>query len=355
MKSFQPTRLTLQSSTAIDGGEIRIPVTGGSFTMTNGPDVTLTLTPADLNSVKLTAGIGDSPGNTYLRPFAVVASDVSSIVAVKQTPLPAFNVLADRAAPDLNHFVLDLSGDTVSLTLDEPVNASLLNFTQFTLFNSSDTATSPVEIPLDGTTTSPDGTEIVTQLPPDLALMIKTTADIATSISDTFIDYRMGLCMDVPENEIPPPPAGVQASIVVPGLTGPLVDSFDLDLDTGVLTLHHLEPADRNTFDGRSVTIQDASAATTSYCLSGGTYHRLVRKHQFLSTNLNAIKANIATTANNTYLILALGAQMDTFGNPVVAIVNGFALAVTVFTPDTTPPNITTLISGMHQMVLALS
>ena len=140
--TFQPTRLTLQSSTAIDGGEIRIPVTGGSFTMTNSPEVTLTLTPADLNSVKLTAGIGDSPGNTYLRPFAVVASDVSSIVAVKQTPLPAFNVLADRAAPDLNHFVLDLSGDTVSLTLDEPVNASLLNFTQFTLFNSSDTATS---------------------------------------------------------------------------------------------------------------------------------------------------------------------------------------------------------------------
>ena len=73
------------------------------------------------------------------------------------------------------------------------VYASLLNFTQFTLFNSSDTATSPVEIPLDGTTTSPDGTEIVIQLPPDLALMIKTTADIATSISDTFIDYQMGL------------------------------------------------------------------------------------------------------------------------------------------------------------------
>ena len=45
--------------------------------------------------------------------------------------------------------------------------------------------------------------------------------------------------MDVPENEIPPPPAGVQASNVVPGLTGPLVDSFDLDLDTGVLTLHN--------------------------------------------------------------------------------------------------------------------
>jgi len=161
--------------------------------------------------------------------------------------------------------------------------------------------------------------------------------------------------MDVPENEIPPPPAGVQASNVVPGLTGQLVDSFDLDLDTGVLTLHHLEPADRNTFDGRSVTIQDASAATTSYCLSGGTYHRLVRKRQFLSTNLNAIKVNIATTANNTYLILALGAQMDTIGNPVAAIVDGFALAVTVFTPDTTPPNITSLTSGMYQMVLTLS
>ena len=65
--TFQPTRLTLQSSTAIDGGEIRIPATGGSFTMTNSPEVTLTLTPADLNSVKLTAGIGDSPGNTHLR------------------------------------------------------------------------------------------------------------------------------------------------------------------------------------------------------------------------------------------------------------------------------------------------
>jgi len=45
---------------------------------------------------------------------------------------------------------------------------------------------------------------------------------------------------------------------------------------------------------------------------------------------------------------------MDTFGNPVAAIVDGSALAVTVFTPDTTPPNITTLASEMHQMVLTL-
>jgi len=244
---FQPTRLTLQSSMAIDGSEIRIPVTGGSFTMTNSLEVTLTLTPADLNSVKITAGIGDSPGNTYLCPFALVASDVSGIVAVKQTPLPAFIVLADCAAPDLNRFVLDLSSDRVGPTLDEPVNAFLLNFTQFTLYNSSDTATSPVEIPLNGTTTSPDGTEIAIQLPPDLDLMIKTTADIPTSISDTFIDYPIGAVVDVPGNEILPPPAGVQASNVVPGLMGPLVDSFDLDLYTGVLTLRYLEPADPNT------------------------------------------------------------------------------------------------------------
>ena len=33
---------------------------------------------------------------------------------------------------------------------------------------------------------------------------------------------------------------------------------------------------------------------------------------------------------------------MDMFGNPVAAIVDGSALAVTVFTPDATPPNITT-------------
>ena len=92
--------------------------------------------------------------------------------------------------------------------------------------------------------------------------------------------------MDVPGNEILPPPAGVQASNVVPGLMGPLVDSFDLDLDTGVLTLCCLEPANPNNFDGRSVTIHDAPAATGSYCLSGGTYHRLIRKPQCLSTNL---------------------------------------------------------------------
>jgi len=75
-----------------------------------------------------------------------------------------------------------------------------------------------------------------------------------------------------------------------------------------------------------------------------------------LSTNLNAIKANtdLATSENNTYLILASGAQMDTFGNPVAAVVDGSALTVTVFTPDTTRPNVTTLTSGMHEVVLTL-
>ena len=348
--TFQLTRLTLQSSSATDGIAITVPITGGSFPMANNAEVTLTLTPSDLNALKLMAGVGESTANTYLRPFAMIVSDMSGIVYVEQTPLVATNVIPDRSAPILNHFILDLNNDTISLTFDEPVNASSLDITQFRLQNSSVIGTSPVQIPLDGTIISPDGTNIDTQLPPNLALMIKTTSEIATSADNTFITFQTGAVEDLatPGNPIIVPVAALQASSVVPDLTGPLIDSFDFDLNSGVLTLYYQEPVDPNTFDGSFITIQDASSATTSYILSGGTLLTTTFSENIsitlLDADLNTIKANtgLATSENNTYLVLAPGVLMDMFGNPVAAVVDGSALSVTDFTPDTTPPIVTT-------------
>ena len=202
---------------------------------------------------------------------------------------------------------------------------------------------------MDGTVISPDGTTIDIQLPPNLALIIKTTAAIATSVDNTFIAFQMGAVEDLatPANEIVAPLAALQASSVEPDRTGPLVDSFDFDLDSGVLTLRYLEPVNPNTFDGSFITIQDASLATTSYVLTGGTPLTTTLSENIsitlLDADLNAIKANtgLATSENNTYLVLAPGVLMDMFGNPVAAVVDGSALSVTVFTPDTTPPNVT--------------
>ena len=131
--TFQPRRLTVQSSGATDGSAVMVPITGGSFPMANSAEVTLTLTLSDLNTLKLMAGVGVSTSNTYLRLFSMVATDMSGIVSVELAPLEATNVIPDRSAPILNRFVLDLSRDIISLTFDEPVNASSLDFTQFTL------------------------------------------------------------------------------------------------------------------------------------------------------------------------------------------------------------------------------
>ena len=53
--------------------------------------------------------------------------------------------------------------------------------------------------------------------------------------------------------------------------TGPLVESFNLDLETGFIELSFNEIFQISSFTPTAITIQNAAVATSTYTLTGGT------------------------------------------------------------------------------------
>ena len=342
--TFVQTSLILQNSSLSGATELQL--TGGRPTTVISATVNITLLNTDLNFIKLQPSFGETISNTYIRALAAVVSDMSGNVAGAGRAVMASNVIPDMTPPLLSRFILDLSRDEFRLTFNEPVNASSLVFTLFTLYNTSDLMQGA--IPLSGTFDPVDSTDIVVQIPLSLALTIKNTPLIATARSDTFLAHASDAVADIAGNRIVELITGLQAIELISDNTGPLIDSFSFDLNSGILTLNYSEPVNPATFDGLFVTIQDNTTAVVSYTLTGGTPVETSFSNtlnvQVLADDLNAIKANtsLATFENNTYLVLGSGALQDSFGNQVADVPDGSAIMVTVFTPDTTPPNVTT-------------
>ena len=118
------------------------------------------------------------------------------------------------------------------------------------------------------------------------------------------------------------------------------------------LTLTFSEAVRKSSFDFTAIGLQDSTRAFVSanetesknklqltggnITTSDGPVVRIVLTH----TDLNTIKriAAVATADTNTYLTIREGGVQDLSGNNVTAIVDGSALRVNIFTPDTTDP-----------------
>ena len=72
---------------------------------------------------------------------------------------------------------------------------------------------------------------------------------------------------------------------------------------------------------------------------------------------MNSILADfeLAINANTTYLVVAEGAATDAFLNPVVVISPNNALRVTTYVPDTTSPQISSVVLNLEMNTLELS
>ena len=340
--------LQLQNDASTDGTATIIPITAATVTpQVNRGSFTLILTANDVNRIKLNGDIGNVV-STYMRALASVAVDMAGNIAMLGDPVEASDIIVDQTPPELDRFVLDLDSDTLELTFDEPVNVSSLQFSQFTLYSSDSIINSDVSISLSGSSASSDDDEISVSITVSVALDIKRTDGIGVNPSNTFLHFLSDSVRDVAGNYIMAMPDALQVSLVVEDMTGPLVESFDLDVDAGVLTLRFPEPVDPLTFDGQYITIQDNQTANHQYTFTGGTVNETTDSAditiQITDDDLNALKANtfLATSAADTYLVLGAATLRDTFGNELTPLIDGQAIQVTLYTNDTNVPTVET-------------
>ena len=307
-------------------------------------DVGISLVKTDLDAVKLLLHTSGTPWSVQLNAGAVTS--VNGTDNQPQT-LSLTTITPDTTAPSLQSFSIDLNVGRILLTFSEPVSDSNYNLQSVILSGNSGTAQGGYNLLGSAVSSSLFSTIFNVLLPSSTLNMIKLNSTVATAITNTFIHLGSQSFQDVSRNAISPMTTGIQASAFTSDTTSPQLSSFQLDLNSGLLSMTFSEAVDVANFDASGVRItnnaQMQGIVPTDFTLGSSAENTQV--DLTLLSNLNDVKLLITSTGvQQAYISLTTSVTADTSGNAVVAISNANPLAATNVIADTTAPRLETFV-----------
>ena len=360
--SIDFTDFTIGSSSF---SQLRV-LSGANITSTEiGRRVTLTLSllPEDIIAIKSNTALATDVSNAYLRVLAGAFQDVADNMLSTSFTQQAVSVTVDTTPPKLASFTLDLQTDRLSLTFDDVVDpANSFDPTGITIQSGiTRVSTAFYTLTTISTTTSQFGYEVVLDLNTD-AQAIRENTNFGTQVANTFITL-LASTIDTPDGEDNSPITdgrALQASRVIFDSDPPILSSFALDLDDGELIITFSDFIDTSSLDLTRIMLQNGVLATPGFVfrLTGGS--TILTATELAVTlspeDLNGIKAvvGLATSLTTTYIIATAATVQDLSGNSLIPIVNGMALQVSRFTPDTTRPILTSFILDRNSGIVSL-
>ena len=265
--------------------------------------------------------------------------------------------------PEVMAFSLDLNSRTVSLTFDETIDSGTFVITSVGLQDSGSDPFQFVQLSSRSSTTSEDGTVFVINLSDDDFNEITAVFPLATMESNTYLVLAAGAVLDTagnPSMEVPSSNALVITNHTADTIS-PSLDSFEFDLDMGILTLVFSESVNASTFDVMQVTLQNSQASPTHFhTLTGGLVSQMESTTidvDLSRADLNEIKGitGLCSSASNTYVSITSATVQDMNGNPVLPVPMSVALSVgSGFTADVTGPILESFDLNMDSGLLSL-
>ena len=150
--------------------------------------------------------------------------------------------------------------------------------------------------------------------------------------------------------------------IFVPDTTRPFLSRFDLDMDTGIITLVFSEPVQASSINMTALLLMErqVSAEGALYRLTGGTTldgDGKIINVQLTDDDVIALKntQGLVRELASTYARIDATFCVDTSGNAIKNIPDGAAMTVTTFTGDTTNPSIQFATLDMENNILTLN
>lgn len=334
--------------------------------------VFINFTLSDLNAIKA-ARIGDNELTSWLAVQPCAVTDQSGLLLQPlESSINALEVRfyrEDSTPPYLQEYDLDMNLGVLTLRFSETVIGQLLDLNQITLHSIMNTVMYPgeehtlgLQIYTLGSLTNEYSPVINAKIETVDLDEIKRLAQLAISEHTTYISFPSDLIPDTNYNPVVSisSSSALQVTKYTKDTTRPNVISFDLDLDTDILTLTFDETVDGLTFDETQITIQQFDIL-----LEGDQYYHLVSsahdtfRSTILQVNLsytdrNALKqlSNLATLERNTWISTTELLVNDTDSNQVEVI---DALGVTTFTPDETFPMLLNYTLNLTSEILSLS
>jgi len=278
--SFDPTQVTLQSSSSSAGlsaSAHMYTLTGGSASQARDTVVTLTLSTADLNAVKLRPAVA-IVGNTVYA--ALTATTVVDMFSNQLTPVlgtaahAAASFTADGTAPQLVSFDIDMNVGTLLLSFSEPVDASMFVSSALTvqsLQNVNGNAALAVTLTAASTTSSANGLALLVNIGNSDLNAMKRIRSLAHAASSSFLVLTSAAVKDMSGNAVVAITDGsaVAATAYTSDSTSPQLGHFNLDMNTGLLALYFDEVMNIDTLHRSYFKLQSSQT-------SDGVHERLL-------------------------------------------------------------------------------
>ena len=376
VSTLDVTEFTIQSdfNTGTTGFKRTLTVIGGedanntNTSLINSNEVTLSLDDADLNEIKRLRGLATSRANTYITYSSGFVMDMNDNEIVPRvdgsSSLAVTFFTPDHVDPVLISFDLDMNLGRIILTFSETVDAGTLNATQFTLLSTNSSLlneTTIFTLTEVSSTSSNDNTTIVLTIGRDDLNNIKYLTELASSDNDTYLSITAGAIKDMNMNSVEEilVDDALEVSFYQDDITGPVLNTFDLNMDSEILTLHFDETVNvtsiqypmlilhsSNDGSGTSITFSNSSVISDNspdIDIQVDFYH--VQKIK--------LDEGLAVDDSTTYLTILMGAIDD------MSVVTNTAFNVTrsvsMFTPDTTNPQLVSFSVNFNSEELILN
>ena len=359
--TFDVSRITLQSSSA--NPEVQFTLTGGELNVSSDNTVIgVRLTLFDL--YELNQRNFDSAERIYLSVSEGLVQDNAgnpSTAISSNSALQVSRVVPDTTQPHLTAFDLDMNRGVLLLYFSEIVNISGLDVTGITLQSGRD-GTGFSHTLTTSLGSGPDYAEITVAISENDLNALKSNLTIATSSQNTFISLAAGIVTDLYRlSSLPIATTAAQiVRVFIQDTTSPVLFSFDLDLNVGLMDLTFSEPMLFDSFDLTEFTLQSSEdmSLTSSYQLTGGIIvtatNGLVIVAELFQRDRDALfnMMGLAESRETTFITVGTGAAEDTNNNVLLAIV--FPLQVSTFTPEIRPPKVNHFDLDMNMGTLTL-
>ena len=192
---------------------------------------------------------------------------------------------------------------------------------------------------------------------------IKCIEGLATSINNTYITLTNASCEDLAGN----PLVGIYNGMALQGnnvtldISPPVLDDFNFDLNTGILTLTFDEVVDASTLVIEQIQFvsDNTSMPNSTYYLTENStvsdYNDLVLTVTLSDSDLNNLKfyQDLATSDMTTYLNFSSDTVFDTSSNGILSF--SVPQQVGMFTTDTTRPYLVEYQLSINDSILILS
>ena len=310
------------------------------LTTTNSSVMTIQISTSDLDQIKQFPNLAVGMNSTYIALSPTVRDIANNLVEeiFMTSAMRSSDYIPDSTSPQLLGFDLNVIDGTLTLTFDETVNSSSITPQNIQFADMDDILTYTLT---GGVSSTLYNSVVVFTLTETDHNGLKAVDGVATSLNNTYLNLFAGAILDMNGNANSPS-LNRRASGFTKDTGDPVLETFDIDMDEGLLILSFDETVNVSSLQIEEIRLHGRSTVTYNLNTSSVNHAPLPTVTVQLSTlDLNELKRLRICLENDTCLLSFPSTLVsDMVGRSVVAIATSTPQSVTNHTRDTTNPQL---------------